>query len=377
MKRVVILVLAGLMIGSMLPSAVLADEGGGGYRVLIFLPERFHDEELKQTLEAHAYTGAEIHVAGLGAVDAAGVSALQARIDRVFDALKFPDTNVIAIKGANVSVMDYDLFITQGAGWYDTFFKPLDYRAPDPTVGEPYYDWYKDAVTADSVIGAIGAGTYPLLFSGILPYDYEVPLYKCDDLIDVVESYGYSSSWSERIPRSDGTWPPLYEPKSTVQDVNGAVVGISSIPNSWYRTDDIFGPLLIEEHGPHYTDFFTQLTQARYEIGTYIPIRLIFVTCGDVGGSIVVQNTGDRPIDMTGWQIRCKNLNGEVTDTYTFEECGLPCEDEVSVYYGIQPWSSEENSFYWPDALPFPPSGGTAELIDPAGIVHSTMGCGS
>jgi len=222
--------------------------------------------------------------------------------------------------------MNYDVFITQGAGWYDTYFEPLDYEAPDPAIGEPYYDWYKDAVSANSVIGAIGAGTYPLLFSGTLPSDYEVPLYKCDDLIDVVESYGYSSTWTERIPRADGSWPPLYEPQTSLQDVNGAKVGISSIPNSWYRTDDISGPLLIKEHGPHYVDFFTQLTQARYEIGAYVPLRLQFAMRSDAeGGHLAVQNMAGKPIDLTGWQIRCKDpVTGEVTGTYTFDACGIP-----------------------------------------------------
>jgi len=97
MKRVAALLLAVLTIALIFPSTVFAQEGGAGFRVLIFLPGRFHDEELKQTLEAHAYTGAEIHVTSLAATDPAGVAALQSRIDKVFDALKFPETNVIAV----------------------------------------------------------------------------------------------------------------------------------------------------------------------------------------------------------------------------------------------------------------------------------------
>ena len=376
MKRVAAFMLAVLTIGAMLPSTILAEEGGAGYRVLIFLPERFHDEELKQTLEAHAYTGAEIHVTGMTAVDAAGVAALQSRIDKVFDALKFPETTVIAVKGVDVSVMKYDLFITQGAGWYDTYFKPLDYEAPDPTVGEPYYDWYKDAVSAHSVVGAIGAGTYPLLFSGILPYDYEVPAYKCYDLIELLETYGYPSISTERIPRDDGSWPPLYEPQINLQNVNGAKVGISSIPNSWYRTDDIFGPLLIEEYQQDYTDFFTRLTQARYEIGKYVPIELAYATCQEAGGQILIRNTGNKTIDLAGWKIRCKDLDGEITGIYIFESYGLPSDEDVSVLYGVHSWTEPENKLYWENALPFTPVGGTAELIDPAGIVHSTVICG-
>jgi len=376
MKRMAWLVLVGSIAVLALPCSMNAEGEDGSFDVLFYFPTQFHNEELDHMLLQYDDTNAEIYVTSIATKTPSDVALLEARFPERYNVTTNGGPTVTAIDAQTAYGMLFDEFIIAGAGWWDEYFAPRSYEAPEPSIGERLYEALEYALQNHTFIGAIGAGAYPVLFADILPPWFVVPAYPCPDLISVIDEKGYTPAQAPETPRPDGSWPPLLKTQVYVDNVNSAKAAISSIPNSWYPTENGGGEMLIEDYRQDYIDFFVAITQARYEIGTYIPVRLMFVTCGDVGGSIVVQNTGSQPIDLTGWQIRCKNLDGEVTETYTFEACGIPGQNEVSVYYGVQPWSSAENSYYWPDAMPFAPVGGTAELVDPRGIVHSTMGCG-
>jgi hypothetical protein len=225
----------------------------GTQSVLLILPKDFHDEEFIYVLQQFVDREADIYVTSVDTTTTSEVAALTARIPERFFNLQ-PGTS----GGPRVSVIPsmmsfefiYDKAITLGAGWYDEYFAPSGYTGPtDPSYSDGLYWFINRQLSDHGVFGAIGAGLYPLIFSGVLPLDTMVPAYPCPDLISVIAGAGYQPVQMGETPRTDGRdWPPLVVVDTYVADVDSSKAVMTPIPNSWYPLDDGLGPLLVTDY---------------------------------------------------------------------------------------------------------------------------------
>jgi len=350
----------------------------GTQTVLLSLPADFHDEELVHVLQHFVEQEADIYVTSADTMSGADVAALTARIPSHYFTLMPGNSG-----GPRVTVIPsivsfeflYGKVLFIGGGWYDEYFAASGYTgATEPSYADGLY-WMTDRILAQhGTIGAVGAGIYPVIFSGVLPAGSTVPAYPCSALIGAIAGQGYQPMPAEQTAPPNGSGLPLIEAVTYQTAVNSADVLMTPIPNSWYPTDDGLGEQLITDYGTAYTDFIRKVEAAFRGIGDESAIRITNVECGP-DGMVTLRNDGDNPVNLAGWTLRSVDLaTGETSHTYTFGEYELAPGASVQVYYGTMMWSGPEDFLHWTEDIAIPP-GGRAVLVDPQGNERSTMGC--
>jgi hypothetical protein len=348
----------------------------GTQSVLLNLPESFHVEELTQVLQQFVNAEADIYVSSIHTLSTADVTALQSDIPARFFNLMAGSSGgprVTVISASEQLERHFDKVVFLGGGWYDEYFKPSGYtESRQPDYADDLYAWTQQLVTENVVIGAIGAGLYPLVYSGILEPGTLVPVYPCDDLVDVVIEQGYTPITVGQTPRSDGSWPPIVDADVYVGDavfVEGARAVMSPIPNSWYDTTQQFGNLLVDDHSWGYIDAITTLENTHYQVTlpSAIEIRLVKT---EADGYIVVGNASESPVNLEGWKLQTVDpMTGEILHTYTFENYVLEGSAEVMVIVGTQSWDPAHIN--WTTDNVWSPNGGKIVLVDPQGNVRA------
>jgi len=360
----------------------------GTQSVLLILPEKFHDEELVHVLQQFVDREADIYVTSVDTTTTSEVAALTARIPQRFFNLQ-PGASggprVTVIPSMMSFEFTYDKAISLGAGWYDEYFAPSGYTGPtDPSYSDGLYWFINRQLSDHGVFGAIGAGIYPLIFSGVLPQGSTVPAYPCPDLVAAIANRGYTPKQAPMETRENGAaGPPLVAiltPSDTdglfliEQPVNGSDVLMSPIPNSWYPTDNGFGELLISDYAADYINLIDAVENAFAGAGGVSAVQISHLDCGP-DGMVTLRNTGQDAVNLAGWRLRSVDPDtGEILYEYTFGDYTLEPGAVVHVYYGMQMWSGPENYVYWGEGVLFAENG-RAELIDPQGNRRSVRDC--
>lgn len=361
----------------------------GTQSVLLILPANFHNEELVHVLQQFVDREADIYVTSVDTVRTADVAALKARIPTWFFNLmpRFSGGPRVTVIPAMVSFeLQYDKAISLGAGWYDEYFAASGYTGPaDPSYAAGLY-WFINRMLSDhGTFGAIGAGVYPVIFSGALPQGSTVPAYPCPDLIGAIDRQGYEPKQAPQGPRPDGSWPTLVEilvPDDqdglflVEQSVNSSKVVMSPIPNSWYSTEDRYGGLLISDYGADYINLIDAVENAFFGVESPSPVQITHLQCGP-NGRVRLKNMGERPVNLAGWKVQSLDLDpnaGEVLAEFTFSDYMLAPGAEVHVYYGDVMWSGPDDFVYWAEGVLFA-GNGRAALIDPQGNRRSVRDC--
>ena len=359
----------------------------GTQSVLLLLPERFHDEELVHVLQQFVDRDADIYITSLDATSTAGVDALKARVPERFFNLQpglSGGPQVTVIPSFMSFEFKYDKTVTLGAGWYDEYFSPSGFNGPeDPSFSRGLYWFLGRQVSEHGVVGAIGAGVYPLIFSGVLPQGSTVPAYPCRDLVTAISDQGYEPKQAPTEPRSDDAGPPLV-PIVTGQDtdgcflieqpVNGSHVVMTPIPNSWYATANGSGALLISDYADDYINVIDAVENSFAGVGGVSAVQISHLVCGP-DGMVTLRNTGEDAVNLAGWRLRSVDpQTGEVQHEYTFADYTLAPGDTVHVYSGMMMWSGPANYLHWAEGVLFAENG-RAELVDPQGNRRSVRDC--
>ena len=360
----------------------------GTQSVLLLLPERFHDEELVHVLQQFVDREADIYITSLNATSTAGVDALKARVPERFFNLQpglSGGPQVTVIPSFMSFEFKYDKTVSLGAGWYDEYFTPSGFKGPeDPSFSRGLYWFLGRQVSDHGVVGAIGAGVYPVIFSGILPQGSTVPAYPCPDLVTAISDQGYTPKQASTEPRSDDIAAPPLVPIVTGQDtdgcflieqpVNGSTVVMTPIPNSWYPTDDGLGPVLISDYADGYINAIDAVENAFAGVGGVSAVQISHLDCGP-DGMVTLRNAGEDAVNLAGWTLRSVDpQTGEVLHEYTFAEYTLAPGDAVHVYSGMMMWSGPANYLHWEEGVLFAENG-RAELLDPQGNRRSVRDC--
>jgi len=344
----------------------------GTQSVVLDLPEEFHVDELAAVLQQFVNAEADIYISSVHTVSDADVAALRALIPSRFFNLQpglsgGPRVTVIPV-GEQLT-RDFDKAVFLGGGWYDEYFKPSGYReSTQPDYADELYGWVRRMVTQQAVIGAIGAGIYPLVYSDILLPGAWVPAYPCSDLITVITRQGYTPFEHQTTPRSDGAWPPLVSAKAYVGDevaVEGARVVITAIPNSWYDTTATHGALLVDDYQWEYVNTVAVLENTHLHLVHPTAVEIRQIECAE-DGFIVVTNTDDTAVDLTGWQLHSVDpTTGEVLYTYTFDDYVLEGGADVMIVVGTP--SQNPEHLNWTTANVWSVGGAKVVLVDPQG----------
>jgi len=241
----------------------------GTQSVLLLVPADFHDSELQTLLQEFVGNEADIYVASMNSADPAGsigVDALTSRIPEHFFHLHpglsgGPHVSVIGSEEALGRLFDKVLVV--GRGWYDDYFAPGGQSEPvDPPYASGLYAFFQQALGNGTVIGAVGAGTYPVVFSGVLPPESTVAAYPCGDLIRTLRGRGHQPAIASSAKRADGSWPPVVTVEFSRVSVSGCTALFAPIPNSWYDNTDADGELLVTDYGVHYSNFVRSVEDA-------------------------------------------------------------------------------------------------------------------
>ena len=360
----------------------------GTQSVLLILPEKFHDEELAHVLQQFVDREADIYVTSVATAIPADADALKARIPERFftlQPLSSGGPRVTVIPSMMSFEFTFDKAISLGAGWYDEYYAASGYTGPtDPSYSDGLYWFLGRQLSNHGIVGAIGAGIYALIFSGVLPPGSTVPAYACPDLVTAISNQGYTPKQAPVQPRQNGADGPPLVPIVTQdaenglylieQPVNGGNVEMTPIPNSWYPTDDGYGGLLIGDYDYHYVNVIDAVENAAAGVGGVSPIQVSHLDCGP-DGMVTIRNTGEDAVNLLGWKLRSVDPEtGEVLHEYTFDNYTLPPGETVHVYYGQMMWSGPANFLHWDHGVLFG-EGGRAELVDPQGYRRSVRDC--
>lgn len=344
--------------------------------VLLIVPPTLHNWELVTVLREFVAEGADIFVTQMGTRTQDDVDGLRERIPEHFLNLILgpssgPSVQVLPATDATARTLNKTLIL--GAGWYEEYFASSGYSRPtDPSYADEFYTFIREFVSEGGILGAIGSGLYPIIFSGVLPEDAQLPAYPCPDLIDVITGAGYQPLAMAEIPRSDGTWPPLVPIDIAQIPVNGSQVFVTPIPNSWYPLTNEFGDLLILDYGNDYSNMITSVENAYFQIAHPCDIG-IQLDCGEEF-FVEVNNSGHGPADLTGWKLQCENpTTGDVLGTFTFD--GYPLEAGESVLINVGTGGQNPANPIWMTGNTWDPNEGKMVLIDPGGVRRAEKMC--
>jgi hypothetical protein len=357
----------------------------GSQSVLINLPKEYHIEELVQMVQPFVDAEADIYISSVDTLSQADVAALTARIPARFFNLQpglsgGPRVTVIAASEQFERHFDKALFL--GGGWYDEYFEPSGYtQSTQPAYADDLYEWTESLVTEGAVIGAVGAGLYPVVYSGILPAGAVVPAYPCPDLISVIAEQGYQPVEAAQTPRSDGTWPPLVAAEVTVSDTTYAEwsrVVMSPIPNSWYDTTPRFGALLVDDYTEPYQESVNAIEDAYHTLPILgVDVIIAYVQCG-VDSVVTLRNDSLEAIDLSGWKLQTVDPDDNIVVVeHTFSTYVLQPGETVKVYVGESAPEGTPETLIWPiqSAFGMGMPDGRAVLINSDGFEESSYEC--
>lgn len=345
--------------------------------VLLVVPPTLHNWELVAVLREFVAEGSRIVVTQMGTQTHDDVDGLRERIPEHFLSLILgPSTgpSVEVLPSTDATARTYNKTLVLGAGWYDEYFASSGYSRPtNPSYADELYTFIREFVSGGGVLGAIGSGLYPIIFSSVLPEDAQLPAYPCPDLIDVIIVAGYQPLPMAEIPRIDGTWPSLVTIDIAQIPINGSQVFVTPIPNSWYPLTDEFGELLISDYGHDYSNMITSIENAHFQITYPCVVGIQQVVCEE-NGFVSVDNPSDGPADLTGWKLQSEDpTTGEVLGSYTFESYTLESGASVLINVGMRSWNPEH--LYWTSDNIWSPNGGKVVLIDPEGYRRAEKMC--
>jgi len=387
MRRLVWAVVAVVILCGSLSGLSQPMGGLGTQSVLLILPADFHDEELVRVLQQFVDREADIYVTGVATTSGSALDALKARIPSPFFNLQTGlsgGPRVTVIPDMMAFEFLYDKTVTFGAGWYDEYFPANGQTGPIVPSYSQAMNWFLGRQLSDhGVVGAIGPGIYPVLFSGTLPQGTTVPAYPCGTLIQTITDQGCVPLPAPVTPRADESGPPLVElqiaddtrrPFLAQQALNGSKVIISPIPSSWYPTTDGTGGQLVSDYADDYVNAIDAIENASKGIGAVTDIQIARVTCGP-DGMVTLRNLGENAIDLTGWKLQSVDPDsGEVLYTYTFDHYVLDPGAEVIVYYGMMMWSGPDNYLHWSEDLVLA-DGARVEFVDAQGNRRCVRDC--
>lgn len=380
MKRRTWVAVAAIVVCVSLLTAAQSMPKFGTQKVLLHLPANFHNEELEHVLQHFVDREADVFVTTVDTLSAGDVAALTARIpERFFNLMPGlsggPRVTVIP---SMVSIeFQYDKVIFFGAGWYDEYFAASGYTGPtDPSYASGLYWFINRTISEHGIIGAIGAGVYPVIFSGALPPDASVPNYPCPDLITATNEQGYQPIQAEETPRPDGTWPPLVTVEVHAEAVNSATVFMTPIPNSWYPLTDEFGRQLVEDYTDPYQDAFDAIEAAYVPPMLGVDVLITSVKCG-VDSVVTLRNDSLEPIDLAGWKLQTVDPDtDEPIVEYTFSSLVIEPGEEIEIYVGTSAPAGTPQNQTWPIDSAFGIDGaGRAVLVNSAGFEESSFEC--
>ena len=242
----------------------------GTQSVLLMVPAGFHDAELIYVLQQFVNKEADIYVAAMGAADSSDAAALQARIpDHFFNLMPnlSGGPHVTVLSTSESLAWTFDKVLILGGGWYDQYFASSGYASPsDPPYGEELYMFLHRAITENTVLCAVGAGVYPVIYSGVLPQGARVAAYPCSDLITAITEQGYQPLEAKKTPRPDGSGPPIVTIDIHVETSNGATIVMAPIPNSWYAQTQEYGDMLIDDYSEFYLETVSTVEEAYFTL---------------------------------------------------------------------------------------------------------------
>lgn len=212
--------------------------------VLIAVPNSFSPEELFTVTQGYQTWGYTPTIVTPGSPSSARSAVSQ--LDPPVEYLQLPDATMSGYGGLT--------FL--GYGWYTEWYVPVEINAQSPpSYADDVGRLIDDAIQQDSVIGGIGPGVYPLIYSGLLPPGTQVATYDCPDLYSLAEMYGLDPIVAtDPAPTGSSQFGPLAD--TVVAHANGAVIVTLSVPSTWYAPS--LGSLLVQpdHYGPGYDDYF-------------------------------------------------------------------------------------------------------------------------
>ncbi|MGE5377020.1 MAG: lamin tail domain-containing protein [Bacteroidota bacterium] len=98
-----------------------------------------------------------------------------------------------------------------------------------------------------------------------------------------------------------------------------------------------------------------------------IPVKIVsIVGAGMLDAEVAtIQNAGNQPLNLSGWQLKDSDRN-----TFMFPNLTLNADGAVRVH--TEPGTNNVIDLYWNSTNPFWKSGEKAQLIDPNGNVQDT-----
>ena len=357
----------------------------GSQSVLINLPKEYHIEELVQIVQQFVDAEADIYISSVDTLSQADVAALCARIPARFFNLQpglSGGPRVTVIAASEQFDRNFDKAVFLGGGWYDEYFEPSGYsHLTQPGYADDLYGWVQQLVTEGAVVGAVGAGLYPVVYSGILPPSALVPAYPCPDLITAIAEQGYTPIEAAQTPRSDGTWPPLVAAEVHVSDTTYAEwsrVVMSPIPNSWYDKTPRFGALLVDDYTKPYQETFDAIEAAYRALPILgVDILITYVKCG-VDSVVTLRNDSPEAIDLAGWKLQTVDPDDNIVIAeHTFTTFVLHPGLSVNVYVGTSAPEGTPETLIWPiqSAFGMGEPDGRAVLINSDGFEESSYEC--
>ena len=215
--------------------------------VLVSLAADYHCEALQRVVSGLVANGHSVVVAAGGDVVAAE------------DCLEGIAGQVSVIDHPQAPPSDYNGVVFIGFGWYEDEFLTRHLGLPQPAYTEVATTLVADAFDRGAALGGLGAGVYPLIYSGLLPPGTQIASYDCPDLYETALAYGLDPIVATGSPPS-GTFQYGPDAGLVTSPAASSWVVTTSVPDTWYRTDE--GTSLVAHYGEAIDAFVDRFSAA-------------------------------------------------------------------------------------------------------------------
>lgn len=264
-------VLLAVILGLATPLGALADRPPSSWtpprpptaqQVLVVVSPQFHAEELNAVVAGFADRGAAVTVST--PADMAALS--QGLRPELLHPMPGPGgeelRKPVEVIGFTDAIADqrFNKVVLVGGGWHPEFYTydpaAKRYELSPPHYADDLFRLIRTCLDSGGVLGAYGAGLYPVVLSGSLPRGTPLATYSCGDLLTAAGKGQYKTIVPLGPPKKG--WAP-----AQVYYAHGSWGLVTvSVPNAWYGPDE--GALLMEHYGAAIEAFVAALEDAFY-----------------------------------------------------------------------------------------------------------------
>jgi len=203
-------------------------------KVVLVVPTGVRVRVVKPVIDAFLSVGAQVTVTSPGLADAGTISSFRSKFS--YPSLGVP--HFAALQQIKDIHADKMLFV--GDAWYDEFHAT---GAPCSRALPPYADQLfstvAQAISDGTVLGGVGSGLYPLLFSGLLPAQLTVSGSACPCMVGGIVEWNLIPAMCEGIIVSERAVPSGTDVYVHYDIRQGTKLVSASVPDCWLRTGDI------------------------------------------------------------------------------------------------------------------------------------------